>query len=258
MLSTLIDALTRSPCSGPASFVSTAKIAAPLGSPINRTPRGPKASGPADFRSGLPLSSPLVASACAADAVSAETRATTRADFSRIAASFCQGENQDRIAAFSYQYDACRAGVNHERLRTDVPVAFPGINMQFMNQSLAKPALIEIAKRVRRVVRIGILLGARGLPREHRPAGRTASRLSARGASEAGFSQAARSAADRARSPNSKNTNRCRRPGRRKHQHRQRAKGRRIGRASADPAGSTRLAFRATSGGHRAAWHRWK
>jgi dienelactone hydrolase len=35
--------------------------------------------------------------------------------------------------------------------------------MQFMNQSLAKPALIEIAKRVRRVVRIGILLGAAAL-----------------------------------------------------------------------------------------------
>jgi dienelactone hydrolase len=35
--------------------------------------------------------------------------------------------------------------------------------MQFMNQSLAKPALIEIATRARRAVQIGILLGAAAL-----------------------------------------------------------------------------------------------
>jgi dienelactone hydrolase len=42
-------------------------------------------------------------------------------------------------------------------------MTFAGINMQFMNPSLAKPALIEIAKRVRRAARIGILLGAAAL-----------------------------------------------------------------------------------------------
>ena len=42
-------------------------------------------------------------------------------------------------------------------------MSFAGINMQFMNPSLARPVLIEIAKRVWRAVRIGILLGAAAL-----------------------------------------------------------------------------------------------
>src|SRR6516225_8062364 len=43
--------------------VSIAKTDAPWGSPTKRIPSGPKASAPADFRSGLPFCNPLVTSA---------------------------------------------------------------------------------------------------------------------------------------------------------------------------------------------------
>src|SRR6516165_4639663 len=43
-----------------------AKSAAPLVSPTNRMPSGPKASGPADFRSGFPCLRLAVGSAAAA------------------------------------------------------------------------------------------------------------------------------------------------------------------------------------------------
>src|SRR6187399_322785 len=48
-----------------ASPVSTAKICAPKGSPMNRTPSGPKARGPADLRSALPDCIPVVKLAAA-------------------------------------------------------------------------------------------------------------------------------------------------------------------------------------------------
>src|ERR1700732_3821937 len=43
--------------------VSIAKTDAPWGLPTKRIPSGPKASAPADFRSGLPFCNPLVTSA---------------------------------------------------------------------------------------------------------------------------------------------------------------------------------------------------
>src|SRR5580704_3771934 len=112
MLSTLMVDLTRSPLVLPVSLVSMAKIAAPLGSPMNRIPRGPKARGPADLRSGLPGCSPFVASALRAGAIIARAVAIARVIFNCIGRSFCQGNNQDRVAAFPYEYDGRRARVN--------------------------------------------------------------------------------------------------------------------------------------------------
>src|ERR1700726_2027893 len=73
MPSALTDGFERPALELAVSLVSTAKIAAPLGSPIKRTPLGPNARGPADRSSTFPRCSAFGVSAAAATVIAPRT-----------------------------------------------------------------------------------------------------------------------------------------------------------------------------------------
>src|ERR1700732_2401598 len=98
MPSTLTDGFERPALGLAVSLVSTAKIAAPLGSPIKRTPLGPNARGPADRSSTFPRCSAFGVSAAAAATVIAPRTIPAKAHLNCIERAFLNG-GQLRSAA---------------------------------------------------------------------------------------------------------------------------------------------------------------
>src|SRR5277367_5058822 len=95
-----------------ASLVSTAKMAAPLGSPINSTPCGPKASGPDDLSSTFPRCSDFGASAPTAVAATAPRAIPIRAFLNCIGCAFPERCSASFRGAL-YQYAHQARCVNH-------------------------------------------------------------------------------------------------------------------------------------------------
>src|ERR1700677_3599290 len=115
------------------SFVSTAKMAAPLGSPMNRTPCGPKARGPAERSSAFPCSDFWLAAQAVVASI-APTTTPARALLNCIGVPFARNCGSTSIRGVPHQYAGQPRRVNHaehrlptnERPRAGEPNLGPG------------------------------------------------------------------------------------------------------------------------------------